>query len=489
MSRYHKIGHNSSVDENLFGNTKSASGRELVSGKSVTSAPNVAVVSRAELERIKQSAIIKTDADVLDDQQRTLRAREERERAARERKERMIELEARAKSKAKKSDIEIANAARDAAIKAMAEEKVVEAKDLVKLMTTLGARAAAFTIRDQQLIDKKRREEEEKEYTHRMDMIMEVDRVKDLMRREKEENARRSKRVNDRSVITEQIAQRERERVLAAEAREQENKNMKAVIDRYAEEDRLAGVRRQKDVERSRLEVIAANEDAIERKRLYKQREKEENDEIERYQLLKAAELAKREEEEAIIERRKKETQAALLASQERNQGRQAEVDELRARRAIEEQERRLRKKEKDDAVKRKADVMRLQRDRENQAESRRRKEESDKRRQDAEDLKALESNRAIEIREQNERRQRHENNMHHREQIQKQIEEGDARRKGNRNAKFEEGAKLREEWIAEQARLEAIREKMVRDLENDGVNPKYLSEMRNIDIAKIMKR
>lgn len=58
-----------------------------------------------------------------------------------------------------------------------------------------------------------------------------------------------------------------------------------------------------------------------------------------------------------------------------------------------------------------------------------------------------------------------------------------------DRSSKFEEGAKLREDWIAEQARLEAIREKMVRDLENDGVNPKYLSEMRNIDIGKIMKR
>jgi hypothetical protein len=58
-----------------------------------------------------------------------------------------------------------------------------------------------------------------------------------------------------------------------------------------------------------------------------------------------------------------------------------------------------------------------------------------------------------------------------------------------NKNAKYEEGAKLREEWIAEQARLEAIREKMVLDLERDGVNPKYLSEMRNIDIGKIMKR
>jgi hypothetical protein len=432
MSRYRKIGYNSTVDENLFGNTKaSASGRELVSGASATSAPNVAVVSRSELDRIRQTSVIKTDNDMLDDKQRLLQERAERERAARDRKERMIHLEERAKSKAKKSDIEIANAARSAAIKAMAEEKVVEAKDLVKLMTTLGARAAAFTIRDQQLIDKARREEEEKEYTHRMDMIMEVDRVKDLMRREKEETAKRSKRLNDRSVITEQIAQRERDRVIAAEQREQENRNMKSTIKRYEDEDRQAAIRREKDGEKSRAEVIQANADSIERKRVQKQREKEENDEIERYQVQKAANMARREEEEAAVERRKKETQAALLATQERSQGRQAEVDELRARRAIEEQERRVRKKEKDDAIGRKADIMRLQRDRENQAENRRRKEEGDKRRQDAEDLKALDNNRAIEVREENEKRTKHDNNMHHREQLQKQIEDGDSKRKG----------------------------------------------------------
>jgi hypothetical protein len=432
MSRYRKIGYNSTVDENLFGNTKaSASGRELVSGVNATSAPNVAVVSRSELDRIRQTSVIKTDNDMLDDKQRLLQERAERERAARDRKERMIHLEERAKSKAKKSDIEIANAARSAAIKAMAEEKVVEAKDLVKLMTTLGARAAAFTIRDQQLIDKARREEEEKEYTHRMDMIMEVDRVKDLMRREKEETAKRSKRLNDRSVITEQIAQRERDRVIAAEQREQENRNMKSTIKRYEDEDRQAAIQRERDGEKSRAEVIQANADSIERKRVQKQREKEENDEIERYQLQKAANMARREEEEAAVERRKKETQAALLATQERSQGRQAEVDELRARRAIEEQERRVRKKEKDDAIGRKADIMRLQRDRENQADNRRRKEEGDKRRQDAEDLKALDNNRAIEVREQNEKRTKHDNNMHHREQLQKQIEDGDSKRKG----------------------------------------------------------
>lgn len=485
MSRYHKIGHTSNVDENLFGK-KSASGRDVVTG---VPPANVAVLTKDELEEIKRHSIIKTDQQLMDDMQQTLRAKEERERVARERKERMIQLEIKAKQKAKKSDVEIAKAARDTTIRALAEEKVVEAKDLVKLMSTLGARAAAFTIRDQQLIDKHNREEAEKEYIHRMDMIMEVDRVKDLMRRENEETEKRRKRVEDRKTITYQIKERERERLLAAEARDQENRNMLATISRYEEEDRQAAIQRQKDVEASRLEVIAANEDAISRKRAAKQREREEMDEIERYQVAKAAELARREEEEAVIERRKKETQAALLAQQEKSQNKQAELDELRARRALEEQERRERRKEKDEAQKRKNDIMQLQRDRENQADNRRRKEDLERRRQDEEDRKALMATRAIEEREEREKRQKHDNNMHHRNQIMDQIGEIESKRRMDRSRKFEEGSKLREDWIAEQAKLEAIREKMVRDLEADGVNPKYLTEMRSIDIAKIMKR
>jgi hypothetical protein len=54
---------------------------------------------------------------------------------------------------------------------------------------------------------------------------------------------------------------------------------------------------------------------------------------------------------------------------------------------------------------------------------------------------------------------------------------------------KYEEGSLIRSKFIQDQAKLEAIREKMVRDLEDQGVNPNYLSEMKNVDIRKILNR
>lgn len=47
----------------------------------------------------------------------------------------------------------------------------------------------------------------------------------------------------------------------------------------------------------------------------------------------------------------------------------------------------------------------------------------------------------------------------------------------------------IRQDLVREEAKLTAIRDRMVADLVAEGVNPKYLSEMRNVDIGKILKR
>jgi hypothetical protein len=49
--------------------------------------------------------------------------------------------------------------------------------------------------------------------------------------------------------------------------------------------------------------------------------------------------------------------------------------------------------------------------------------------------------------------------------------------------------ANIRTQLVKEEAKLSIIRDKMVKDLVAQGVNPKYLSEMRNVDIGKILKR
>lgn len=47
----------------------------------------------------------------------------------------------------------------------------------------------------------------------------------------------------------------------------------------------------------------------------------------------------------------------------------------------------------------------------------------------------------------------------------------------------------IRQDLIKEEAKLNVIRDKMVADLAAQGVNPKYLTEMKAADLGKMLKR
>jgi hypothetical protein len=74
---------------------------------------------------------------------------------SRSRKARMLAMERESKLKAKKSESEEISDAKKAQIRKMAAEKIDQSNDLVKLLNTYSQRAMAFTIRDQQMAEKK----------------------------------------------------------------------------------------------------------------------------------------------------------------------------------------------------------------------------------------------------------------------------------------------------------------------------------------------
>merc|ERR1712196_725552 len=76
-----------------------------------------------------------------------------------------------------------------------------------------------------------------------------------------------------------------------------------------------------------------------------------------------------------------------------------------------------------------------------------------------------------------------------HRVKLQQQIDEREIARKKSQSKKFEEGRRIHEEFAAERAKLEAIRDCMVEDMLKKGINPKYLSEMKMCDIEKMQMR
>ena len=57
------------------------------------------------------------------------------------------------------------------------------------------------------------------------------------------------------------------------------------------------------------------------------------------------------------------------------------------------------------------------------------------------------------------------------------------------RGSTLDDGDRFRQEMVAEETKLKVIRDKMVNDLKAKGVNPRYLSEMINVDVGKMLRR
>lgn len=139
-----------------------------------------------------------------------------------------------------------------------------------------------------------------------MDELMELERVRDVARREAEEERKRGQRVRDREVIMVQIKEAEQRKVIEEEAREQEGlvrtstrggqagrqgvcvltrarlgggggggQAMVALMRKYEEEDRRLQAKKAEEIARMKLEIVAANEKAIHARKAVKEKEKE----------------------------------------------------------------------------------------------------------------------------------------------------------------------------------------------------------------------
>lgn len=416
------------------------------------------------------------------------RLRRERMERAKARRNHMLALEATEAERRKK----VGQAKADRKIRAMrevAQDAVDEQEDVVKVLHTCSQRAAAFQIRDEQLKDKAEREKRERDYERRMDLAMEVDRLREIERREKEEHDRAIKRIEDRKVIEEQIEARHRQRLLQAEAREVENREMLERNKRYQEEDEEKIRRKKDEAAKAQIEVIRLNEEAAEAKLTKKRLEKEEEEKYIAYQKAQDEKLRLREEEEKEEARRKMELQKKLLENQTRSMDRQAELDELRARRAMEEKERAYRRKELAEAQKRKSDLDVLHEARLRQQEERRVAKEREARTKQEEYENCIRNANDMAQRERYEAELAQKKNAELRVMLQAQIEENARLRSGKEKEKYDEGRRIKDMMERERARLEAIRTKMVEDMRAKGVKEKYFSEMLSLDIEKFLMK
>ena len=411
-----------------------------------------------------------------------IKSNNEKYKIAQERKEKMQAMDYERKQKEEESanSLETSHEADDCKGKA---------KDLAKLLNTISQRAVAFHIRDQQMKDKKQRLEKERDYERRMNIAMEIDRLRDIENREKEEARKLEKRVADRKIIEEQMEERRKQKLLQEEEREQENQRMLAKIKEYEKQCANDETRKKEISLRARKEILDANKAALDQRMEAKEREKAEVEEILAYQALQDEKLRLREEAEAEVTRQKLEIQKKMLEAQTKSQDKQSELDELRHRRAWEEAERRTRQKELADARKRRDDMIEMNEFRRRQEAEKEAQQKLDEKARQEEYENALKHALDMAEREKKEALLRERKNAQFREDIQKQIEQNELKKKQLRLETVMEGKKMKEEMLVERKSLENIRNRIVDDMASSGVNSKYFSEMLAIDLEKFHMR
>jgi len=201
------------------------------------------------------------------------------------------------------------------------------------------------TIRSRQLGERSRFEKECKKQDHKQELYMELERLKTLDRDDEVKRIRDNQIKHGREVLMEQMKYRELERQRQKEEMLKERDLMNLKLKHNDEENDLKAKKRQEYELKLGLEVLEANKQFI----LDKEKKKLEDQELDR-KIIQYNEQKQKREDEEIAEKLRiaelKENEVILLRKkQEKAMDRNAELDFIRAKRANENKEREDRKK------------------------------------------------------------------------------------------------------------------------------------------------
>ena len=359
-----------------------------------------------------------------------------------------------------------------------------EELDDVKQMNQMVLYSKVVTIRDKQLEENKRLESEWAEEQKKLDLMMEIERLKSLKEQDEREQRRKVAVKTGSLVIIDQIKDREVARQREQEALEKEKAQMLAHIQKLKEEDAAAQVKKKERVKIMMEEVGVANKQAIQVKEQAKEREKQAEQEIIDYNKKKAA----REEEKAAEDRRlreEKEREVQRLRDlQEKAADRQSEIDELRAKRAFEEAERNAREAERQAVLKREKVKAEMEEARNRQFRENDARLAEQARAERDEFLRVIAKQKEEEENEKRLAQEKVEALRTHQKTIRAQIEKNEDTRKQQRLDYLEEGRKTREKITNEREKIKSIKDQKLAQIQGHGISEKYQAELQGKKIS-----
>ncbi|KEG10779.1 flagella associated protein [Trypanosoma grayi] len=437
------------------------------------------ILTQTELDIIRSMVAGKTVMTVL--AQSTLRGRTA---AAEERKRRMQEYDNERRLRGADDDRSLEDIEEEQQRRLNLERAktlIDEQFDEVKAMNQVVTEVKCIAVRDAQIMEKKRREEEERSHERQMDEMMELEAKKAQQIYEERERQQVEGRKKNLAVIKAQLADRELDRIRKLEVQQQEQEAMVRHIEHLREEEAADKLRRQEAARRLMEDAALANADQIKLKKRQQNLELEEDRRIMEYvQQKQERERLLAEEQQRIRDEKEREV-ARLRAQQQRVQDKQVELDEIRARRIQEAHTRELRRKEKERKEHERAALDDLARVRLQQMEERMRIKE-EQRQQEHEELEHVVAVQKLAIEQERERkaraRQQHEENSL---AVLKQIMEVEERRRREQQEYVAEGNEVMMQMREREAAIEAIRQRKLKELEELGIPDEYCQALKKM--------
>jgi len=147
----------------------------------------------------------------------------------------MVGMDKDRSSKLPPTAIEVEQSKKADALLANAQHQLNEEHDDVKLMNKMVLYSKVVTVRDKQLEENKELEENWKAEQKKLDIMMEIERLKALKAEEERERLRVEAQRRGAAVIIDQIQEREVQRIKDREARTLEQRQMAEAIERQLE--------------------------------------------------------------------------------------------------------------------------------------------------------------------------------------------------------------------------------------------------------------
>lgn len=232
---------NTDKDNAAARNTAVIDSRELASIREQIMAnkankSKVSVIAPSDLERIRKEVVIK-DKTTLEQERRMMN--EQKEQSMAEAKARKTRMQTQDRERAAQKPL-VASVQQNTfganSLLMKAQQQIDENYDDVKAMNTLALQSKVLTIREKQLEENKRLENDWLEEQRRLDMMMEIERLKALQAEHEREEAAKAARIAASQVLIDQIASRQEARNKELEMLEKEKAQLNANIEKVQRE-------------------------------------------------------------------------------------------------------------------------------------------------------------------------------------------------------------------------------------------------------------